>query len=314
MTVIFMGTPAFAAVQLQGLIEAGCDIGLVVSRPDKKGNRNKVEVPPVKQLALEAGLPLAQPDTIKGNEGFFALLAAKKPDLIVVSAYGRILPEEILHLPTLACINVHASLLPAWRGPSPIQAAILAGDKETGVTIMEMEAGLDTGPCLLSETVEIGDRDYPALAERLALCGKNLLLRVLPLLQKGEAVRHPQDPSQATYSQMIRKQDGKIDFCREKAHDIIRKQRAFTPWPGIYCSYKGKTLKILQAEALPETGAPGKPGAEAGQVLAASDAGIDVQCLQDILRIKAVQVAGKKKTDAASFLRGHKLLPGDRLT
>ncbi|MBQ6662083.1 MAG: methionyl-tRNA formyltransferase [Firmicutes bacterium] len=309
MKIVFMGTPEFAVPSLETLVAAGHEVGLCLTQPDRvQGRGHKLLFSPVKEKALELGIRVLQPTRVRGDEELYAELAAYAPDVICVAAYGQILPENVLKLPRYGALNVHASLLPRHRGAAPIQRAILEGDEKTGVTIMQMAAGLDTGDMMARVALTIGDLDYPTLSAQLASHGAWLLRETLTALEKGTATWEKQDDEKATYAGMITKADGRIDFPAQDAAAIIRMMRAFRPWPGIYCELDGEVMKILDAEALAadET----TEGQTPGTVLAAGREGIDIATRTRILRVKALQMPGKKAMDADSFLRGRKIPAG----
>lgn len=305
MKIIFMGTPDFAAVILQGLLASGHEVCCVVTQPDKAKDRGKkVQFTPVKALAAAHEIPVLQPEKVRGNAEFFRQLQALQADICVVAAYGQILPKEILELPRLGCVNVHASLLPKLRGASPIQQAIVSGETVTGVTIMQMGEGLDTGDMLAKVQVEIGRKNGEQLHDALAEAGAALLLETLPRLAAGSITPIPQEDSQATYAGMIRKQDGKIDFTRTP-EEIERLIRGFDPWPGAFCEENGKVMKFWAAQPLNE-----KTDAAPGTVLEASDAGMRISCGGRVLLVTEIQVPGKKRTRVADYLRGNRIEKG----
>lgn len=303
-----MGTPDFAAHSLKALIEAGYDIPLVITQPDRRGNRNKMILSPVKQLALENGLEVAQPVRIRSDEDLLERLRSIDPDLIVVAAFGQILPQEVLDIPKICCVNVHGSLLPDLRGASPMQAAILRGLDESGVTIMKMEAGLDTGDMISKVACDIRGRDITEVAEILAAAGAQLLVETIPHIADGTAVYEKQDDSKSTYAKMISKKDGMTDFT-ESAEEIERKIRAYAEWPACYSYLDGLQVKFYKAEALSD-----EPDGEPGTV---SETGKDfytINCGTGRLRVYEQQLQGKKRMSAGDFMRGHKLSKGDRFT
>ncbi|MEH6388050.1 methionyl-tRNA formyltransferase [Pseudomonas profundi] len=285
--IIFAGTPEFAAAHLGAFIEQGLNIVAVYSQPDRPAGRgHKLTQSAVKQLALKHGLPVYQPQTLK-NADSQAEMAALKPDLLVVVAYGLILPQAVLDIPRLGCINSHASLLPRWRGAAPIQRAIEAGDSESGVTVMQMEAGLDTGPMLLKATTPISSEDTGgSLHDRLAMIGPTAVTAVIDQLAKGEAAPEIQDDSLATYAHKLGKSDARIDWTRS-ATELDRIVRAFNPWPLAHARWNDQPLKIWAAR--PEAGA----GA-AGEVLAVDKSGLLVACGEGALRLTRVQLPGGK--------------------
>ncbi len=309
MKIVFMGTPDFAAVILQALLDAGHEICGVATQPDKAKDRGKkIQFTPVKELALAQGIPVLQPEKVRGNTTFLQTLANWQPDVCVVAAYGQILPKGVLGLPKFGCINVHASLLPKLRGASPIQQAIVTGETETGVTIMQMGEGLDTGDMLARVSLPIGRMNGGELHDALAEAGAKLLVETLPRLAAGTITPEPQDDSRASYAGMIRKQDGHIDFSKTP-EEIERLIRGFDPWPGAFCEGNGKTMKFWAAEALPE-----KTDAAPGTVLEASDAGLRVSCGGRVLLVTEIQVPGKKRTRVGDYLRGNKIEKGTILS
>ena len=291
-----MGSPEFAVPTLRALAETYPVVG-VVTQPDRPAGRGrKPTPPPVKQLALELGIPVMQPRRLRAPEAF-EQLQAWQPDLIVVAAYGQILRPNVLQLPRYGCINVHASLLPRWRGASPIQHAILHGDAETGITIMLMDEGMDTGPILTQETLPIAPDDTAGtLSPKLSALGARLLLKTLPGYLKGEIHPQPQPEEGVTYAPLLKKEDGRLDFA-EPAEALARRVRAFNPWPGTFTEWQGKLLKIHRshAAAQPSPGAgerlvvEGKPAIGAGE---------------GVLVLDEVQPAGKKPMPGEVFLRG----------
>ena len=248
MKVLFMGTPEFAVSTLKEIIHQGHEVIGVVTQPDKvKGRGGKISFPAVKEAALEYNLPVYQPIKVREPE-FIQKIRDLKPEVIVVAAFGQILPKELLDIPPYGCINVHASLLPKYRGAAPIQAAIINGEKETGVTIMHMDVSLDTGDMILQESIPISeDETGGSLHDKLALLGAKLLVKALDKLKDGTAVRTPQDDSQATYVKMLDKEMGNIDFTMS-AQDIERLIRGLNPWPSAYTKINGKNLKALECK------------------------------------------------------------------
>lgn len=307
--VVFMGTPDFAVPTLQRLLKAP-DVHVVgvVTRPDKPKGRSKKPLPsPVKEVALEHGIPLHQPRTLRKPE-MQAPLREWAPDVIVVAAFGLILPKAVLDLPRYGCLNVHASLLPRWRGASPIVAAILAGDTVTGVTIMLMDEGVDTGPILSQREEPIRPDDTTAsLGERLAHLGADLLLETLPRWVRGEIEARPQDDAQATYAPMLRKEDGWIHW-EEPAVLIERKVRAFQPWPTAMTRWHGKILKILAARPHADASVSGLPG-----TVIPWNGGAAVLTGEGVLELVRVQLAGKRPLDIEAFLRGARGFIGSHL-
>lgn len=310
--VLFMGTPDFAVPSLRALTEqanAGLAVAGVVTRPDKPvGRKQQVVFSPVKQFALEHDIPVYQPGPLRRPEAL-ALLRDLAPDLIVVAAFGQILPSDVLALPLHGCLNVHASLLPRWRGASPINAAILAGDAETGVTIMLMDAGLDTGPALAQRATPIGSAETAGeLSDRLALLGADLLVETVPRWLAGVITPEPQDESRATVTRLLQKSDGRLDWQRP-AEELARQVRAHTPWPGAFTTWEGRTLKILRARAISfETDLP--PGA---CFASAGEAALAVICGEGALALEVIQLEGKRAMPSAEVVRGHPALASARL-
>ncbi len=300
--IIFAGTPDFAANALQALLGSKHQVVAVYTQPDRPAGRGrKLKFGPVKQLAVDRGISVYQPKTLK-NAAEQAALAGLNADLMVVVAYGLLLPQAVLDAPRLGCINIHASLLPRWRGAAPIQRAILAGDRESGVTIMQMEAGLDTGPMLhiLKCPIHINETGGE-LHDRLAQLGSRALLEVLPALAAGTIIAEAQDDSRANYAHKLEKQESFIDWT-QPAEQIHRQIRAFNPWPVAQTDYQGKVMRIWEASVLP-TGPAGQPGT----MHASAKKGIDVATGQGGVRILQLQLPGKRAMAAADFLNAHTL-------
>lgn len=305
MKTVFMGTPDFAVTVLEGILKTEHEVGLVVTQPDKAKNRGKkVQFTPVKELAVQHEITVLQPERVRGNEEFLRQLKEYAPDIIVVVAYGQILPKEILELPKYGCVNVHASLLPHLRGAAPIQRSIIEGDEETGVTIMQMAEGLDTGDMLLKDSLKIGSMNYSELHDALADMGAELIVKVLDMAQKGELKPEPQDDSLASYAKMIFKQDGKIDFTKEPS-EVERLIRGFDPWPGAFCDCGDIVMKLWKAEPCSED--TGKP---AGTVVSVSEAGIRIACGSGSLLVSEIQVPGKKRVKVSEYLKGNRIEEG----
>ncbi|UDF37020.1 UNVERIFIED_ORG: methionyl-tRNA formyltransferase [Shinella sp. XGS7] len=314
MRVVFAGTPEFARVALERLQAAGFEIPLVLTQPDRPAGRGmKLQASPVKQFALEQGIAVAQPRSLRldgkfpdeAEAGRQALLEAR-PDVMVVAAYGLILPQWVLDLPRLGCLNIHASLLPRWRGAAPIHRAIEAGDAETGITIMQMDAGLDTGDMLLIEREPIRAEDTTAsLHDRLAALGGRLIVEALELAACGGLQATPQPEAGVNYAHKIEKAESAIDWQQDAAQ-IARRLRAFDPFPGGQAQLEGETLKIWRAEPAEGAGAP-------GEVLAAEAGSLVVACGQGALRLLELQRAGGKRLGAAAFLQSRPIAPGSRL-
>jgi methionyl-tRNA formyltransferase len=304
MKIVFMGTPDFAAEVLNKLYDAGHDIELVLTQPDRAKKKGKLIFPPVKECALRLGLPVMQPEKLEKSPETIDAVKAAEPDVIVVAAFGQILKKDVLDIPKLGCFNVHASLLPELRGASPMQAAILEGLKYTGVTIMKMSEGLDTGDMVSQVKVKIDRKTLPELEQDLAEAGADLLVKTLPDIENGTAVYTKQDDSKSSYAHMISKKDGEADFSRS-ASELERMVRAFQPWPGVSFEYNGKKIKIWAADVLKDSSS-----AEPGTVLKADKSGIHVKCGEDTLVIKELQLPGKKRVSAHDFLLGNKIESG----
>jgi methionyl-tRNA formyltransferase len=309
MNLVFAGTPEFAVPALKALLDAGHTILAVYTQPDRPAGRGrKLGMSAVKEFALARGLRVHQPVTLK-SESETEALRALKPDAMIVIAYGLILPRSILSIPQYGCINVHASLLPRWRGAAPIQRAIEAGDANTGVTIMQMDADLDTGSMLAVAQTPIGTDDNAAtLHDRLAELGGHLLVDTLAQLERGAIVPQAQDSAHATYAAKLNKDEARLDWNAD-AKLLARRIRAFNPWPVAHTAVDGQTLRLWHAQA--ENGAP--PGAPPGTVLAADANGVRAQCATGVLRITRLQLEGGKVLDARAFLNGRPLPPGTRL-
>lgn len=300
---VFAGTPRFAEVALQALLEAGHRIKLVLTQPDRASGRGRrVRPPPVKRLAQRHGLPVLQPTSLR-DPGVLEAIATRSPDVMVVTAYGLLIPRAILNLPRRGCINIHASLLPRWRGAAPIQRALIAGDAETGITIMQMDEGLDTGPVLLQESIPIASDDTAGtLHDRLAILGARLVVEALA----RRCTPRPQGSAGISYAAKIDKDEARIDWSEDAAL-IERKLRAFDPEPGAYTRCGSDTLKIWRAHV--ESGVHGTPGA----VLEIENEGILVACGSEGLRLTELQRAGGKRLPTAAFVAGYPFTPGTRL-
>jgi methionyl-tRNA formyltransferase len=287
MRIVFAGTPEFAAQHLQALIDAGREVIAVYTQPDRPAGRGQKLMPsPVKQLALEHGIPVHQPQTLR-DPAAQAELASLQADLMIVVAYGLILPQLVLDMPRLGCINSHASLLPRWRGAAPIQRAIEAGDAESGVTVMQMEAGLDTGPMLLKVSTPISADDTGgSLHDRLAELGSNAVIEAVAALEAGTLVGEVQDDSLATYAHKLNKDEARLDWTRP-AVELERLVRAFHPWPICHSSLDGAAVKIHAAESGTGRGTP-------GQLIGADKNGLEVACGEGSLRLTRLQLAGGK--------------------
>ena len=302
MKVVFMGTPDFAVGTLEEIVKAGHEVVAVVTQPDKPKGRGKTMMPtPVKEAALKYEIPVYQPLKVR-EETFVETLKEMAPDIIVVAAFGQIISKAILELPKYGCINVHASLLPAYRGAAPIQWAVINGEKESGVTIMQMNEGLDTGDMIDKVIVPIEKEETGgSLFDKLSIAGAKLCVKVMADLEAGTAVRTPQpEESTTVYAAMISKQMGKIDWNRS-AKEIEQLVRGLNPWPSAYTSMNGKNLKIWSAQVVEDK----SDDVQAGQVLCADKNGLLVQTKEGCLNITELQLEGKKRMDTASFLRGY---------
>ena len=303
MRLIFAGTPAFAATALSALHQAGHTIALVLTQPDRPAGRGmKLAASAVKQVALDLGLPLAQPDSLK-SEAIQQALRETRAEAMIVAAYGLILPQAVLDIPQRGCLNIHASLLPRWRGAAPIQRAIQAGDDETGITIMQMDAGLDTGAMLLQSSLRIDNDDTAgSLHDKLAALGADCIVKALSCLDALTPVA--QESTHATYAAKLTKAEAALDWTRP-ADELARCVRAYNPVPGAHAVWDGKVIKIWQASV--EASRTDSPG----EVLAADEHGIVVACGEQALRLLELQAAGGKRLSAVAFLSGHALDRGN---
>jgi methionyl-tRNA formyltransferase len=309
-----MGTPEFAVPSLAQLLSGGHEVAAVFTQPDKPAGRGKhLHEPPVKVFALEHGIPVHQPAKIKSNDEVRAIFEGISPDACVVVAYGKILPGWMLAIPRLGCINVHASLLPKYRGAAPINWAIANGEPETGVTIMQMDVGMDTGPMFTTRSIRIGDDETaPQLSVRLAQLGAALLSETLPRVERGEIAPITQDDSEATYAPMLKREDGLIDW-RMSAREIANRVRAFQPWPGSHANFRGGRLMIWRGHESPYR-QDANVMAEPGTILNIDESGITVVCSGlSALLIEEVQVEGKRRVSAREFANGARLKPADRM-
>jgi len=307
LNLVFCGTPRFAVPVLDRLVVVGFTVQLVVTQPDRpKGRGLELVSSPIQQRALHLGLPITQPETIKNNEAFRAQLSAFKPDAIIVVGYGRIIPQWMLDLPPLGNINLHASLLPKYRGAAPIQWAIARGETVTGVTTMKIDAGLDTGDILLQQEIPIAANDTAeTLAPKLATTGAELTVETLRGLQDGSVRPRKQDHTQATLAPILNKEDGLVDFSRA-ATEILNRMRGFQPWPGAYSKLRGKNLQIWKA-AFDERVLPMSELKTEGDRLFVGCGG------ETAIELLEVQLEGKKRTSAAEFIRGYRPRPGEKL-
>ena len=300
MRIVFIGTGEIGVPALRALLGSEHEVVGVLTQPDKPvGREQRIEPPPIKKEIEKIGVPILQPARIK-HEQAIEEIRGLTPDVIVVAAYGQILPRAVLEIPRLACLNLHASLLPRWRGAAPIQAAIAAGDRETGITVMYMNEGLDTGDILLQRNLEILPHDTGgALHDRLAQIAPKALLESLQLVAAGDAPRIPQDTALATYAPKLKRENGLIDWS-ESAEAIERKIRAYNPWPGAFMRAGSQNLKIFSASVVDRTGYPGE--------ILSSDEDLIVAAGKGALSLAEVQLEGKRRMSAAEFVRGHAAL------
>lgn len=303
---VFCGTPRFAVPTLDKLVEAGFELQLVVTQPDRpKGRGLELQASFVKTRATELSLPVTQPERIKNNEEFRQQLTALKPDAIIVVGYGRIIPQWMLELPPLGNINLHASLLPKYRGAAPIQWAIARGERITGVTTMKIDAGLDTGDILVQREAPIAEDDTAeTLAPKLAAMGAELTAQTMRELQMGQVYPRKQEDSQATLAPVLTKEDGQIDFSRS-AGEILNRMRGFQPWPGAYSKFRGRNVQIWKAAKIDCKLAPSETAREGERLFAGCGEATAIEIME-------LQMEGKKRTSAAEFVRGYRPKPGER--
>ena len=318
MKVIFMGTPDFAVGTLRAIIEEGHEVSLVVTQPDKpKGRGGKMVISAVKEAALEYELPIFQPDRIRKEENI-AYLREYEADVIVVVAFGQILPKEILEMPKYGCVNVHASLLPKYRGAAPIQWAVIAGEKVSGVTTMHMDEGLDTGAILLQREIELAeDETGGSLFDRLSQVGAELLVETLKGLEEGTISERAQDDSLASHTSIIKKSFGEINFTKP-AKEIECLIRGLNPWPSAFTHYNGKLLKIWKAQVLTEEEAKGPLSADfseakAGEIVGITKHSLFIKTGEGLLSVLELQLEGKKRMEIDAFLRGVQIKEGEIL-
>jgi methionyl-tRNA formyltransferase len=306
---VFMGTPRFAVLSLAALAES-VDVTLVLCNPDRPAGRGRsMASPPVKEEAVRRGIPVFQPEKARHPDAV-ARIAAEAPDLIVVVAYGHILPKSILDIPRLGCINVHASLLPKYRGAAPINWAVARGESVTGITIMRMDEGMDTGPKLHVREIPIGEEDTAeTMFSKLSILGAEALREALRKLREGTLDETPQDAALATYAPMLKKEHGRIDWSHP-AGEVRNLVRGMTPWPSAFALHAGKTIKVLSSAVAGESGAAG----EAGEVVALGRDGIAVACGEGVLRLQVVQPEGGKAMDAWAYAHGRRVATGERLS
>lgn len=307
LNLVFCGTPQFAVPTLEKLVASGFRVHLVVTQPDRPKGRGLELVPsPVKESALKLNLPITQPDRIKTNDEFRAQLAALKPDAIIVVGYGRLIPQWMLDLPPLGNINLHASLLPKYRGAAPIQWAIAQGETVTGVTTMRLDAGLDTGDILLQREIPIDSADTAeTLAPRLASIGADLMVETLRGLQAGSIQPRPQDNSRATLAPILKKEDGLVDFSRS-ATELFNRIRGFQPWPGAHTKFRGKSLQILLAQPAGDPLPPAELRVQADRLFVGCGHNSSLELLE-------LQLEGKKRSSVRDFLHGYRPKPCEKL-
>lgn len=311
MNILFMGTPDFAVGALEAIIQAGHKVVCAVTQPDKpKGRGKEMQMPPIKQCALKYNIPVFQPVKIKTPEAVEEL-RKYDADIFVVAAFGQILSEEILYMSQYGSINIHASLLPKYRGAAPIQQAILAGDKETGITIMQMDKGMDTGDMLLKCTVAVEDNETgESLHDKLCAAGAALIVKALPLIERGELVPEKQREEEASYVKMLNKAMGHIDWTKD-AVSIDRMVRGLNSWPSAYTYYNNKSLKIWEARPVNQAGEAGTEKLkQPGSVVKVDKDAFYVQTGEGQLRVAEVQLEGKKRMQVKDFLLGNELLAG----
>ena len=298
---VFMGTPEFAVPALGALLDAGHDVVGVYTQPDRRSGRGRrMTAPPVKEFAEGRGLPVFQPASLREDAAARRGIAELAPDAIIVAAYGLFLPEDTLAVPGLGCLNIHPSLLPRHRGPSPVATAILGGDETTGVTIMLLDEGMDTGPILAQRETRIGaDETCDRLTDRLFDMGASLLTETLEEWSAGSISPIPQDNANATITRRLQRSDGRIDW-NQSAESISRQIRAFTPWPGTFTTWRGRTLKILEAEPM-EVAQDEPPG----KVIRMNGSGVAVVTSRGVLRLVRVQIEGRRASGIADFARGY---------
>ena len=313
MKIVFMGTPHFALPSLRRLLDDGHQILLLVTRPDRpKGRGQKVSPPPTKELALSQGIPVEQPTDL-GSPDFYDRLKSLRPEVIVVVAYGKILPQELLDLPPYGGINLHASLLPKYRGASPVNWAIINGEQETGVTTIKMNAEMDAGDILLARRVSIGPMETAEeLEEGLSLVGAELLSETLARLQEGKLTPHPQDPSQVTFAPRLKKEDGRIDW-RKGTTQVFNAIRGLVPWPGAYSTFRGKKVIFWRGELFDVPAGKKLPVGVPGEIIFLDKRRIVVQCGERAhLLVTELQPGSRRRMGTVDFVNGYRVKPGER--
>lgn len=310
MRIVFMGTPDFAVPSIKALFENGYEVVAAVTQPDRPRGRSKELIPPeVKQFAVERGIPVLQPTKLRKNEEFLEELKKLAPDLLVTCAYGNILPQTVLDVPPLGCINVHGSLLPKYRGAAPIQWSIINGDKITGVTTMMTDIGMDTGDILLKKEVQITEEmNAGELFDLLSEVGAKLLIETIEALKLGKLTRTPQVHSEATHTSMLNKEDGLINW-NEEAIDIHNLVRGVYPWPVAYTKYLGERMRVLKTKVIN----PEDTFTETGKIIDVNDSGISVSTARGVLLIEILQFDGGKALKVADYIRGHSIEKGNSL-
>lgn len=308
MKIVYMGTSEFAVPALENLISNDYIVEKVVTQPDRRGNRGRIQISPVKEAALKYGIEVLQPDKIRTDDDFMSSLEELAPDLIVVAAFGQILPGRVLDIPRLGCLNIHGSLLPKYRGASPMQKAILDGVKVSGVTIMKMDEGLDTGDIISSREIKISGKDIFQVTEELSNAGADLLIDTIPHIINGTASYIKQDEDKASYTGLIKKTDGETDFGGN-AYEEKNKMLAYIKWPVLHSYLNGKSVKFFDAEV----GSEEEP-VDFGTVIDIANDSFTIKCNGGSLIIKELQLEGKKRMKAGDFLRGYNLKIGDRFT
>ena len=312
MRILFFGTPGFAVPVLEALLDAGQEVVAVATQPDRPSGRGRATgAPPVKQAAEAMGLPVVQPSSWRGEEAV-GRVAAMAPEAMVVAAYGRLLPPALLRVPPLGILNIHPSLLPRHRGPSPVAAAVLAGEEMTGVSVMLIDEGMDTGPVLAQVEESIRPEDTAeTLTDRLFRRGASLLAETLGPWARGEIRPQPQDHARATYTRPLRKEDGEVDF-REPTERLWRQVRAYTPWPGTHTTWEGRRLKLVEVAPVPASDVTARPG-EVVSLPPSGPAAVGVGAGDGVLGLLRVQIEGRKPVAARDFLAGHASFVGARL-
>lgn len=314
MRIVYMGTPDFAVSPLERLLKDGHDVALVVTQPDKPRNRGKkIQPTPVKALAIQRDLPLVQPEVLRGNGELLRQISEIKPDVIVVVAYGKLLPSELLSIPQYGCVNIHGSLLPFYRGAAPIQRAILSGDEKTGVTLMYLSLGMDEGDIIAARSTPIENKTAGVLHEELSYMGADLLAVTLPDIEAGSAPRIKQDSSMASYAPPLSKKDGLVNFFCSPA-EIERQIRAMSPWPGAYTYYKGEPMKLLatydsgdEDQNSEDRSIEKTSSQQPGTILSINSKGMKVQAGDGILWISKIQMPGKREMDISEYIKGNQI-------